>query len=318
MESSIINIIAGIIAIASPLILAALGETITEKGGIINLSLDGTILLSAMTGFTVALQTDSLFTGFAAAALTGVVVAAVLAVIAIWLQQSQVAVGFALTFLCRDLAYFLGNPYAKQKGLQLTTLPLPYLDSIPVLGPIFFSHTIIVYGSMVAIPMAWYFLYHTNQGLTLRLVGENPNACWARGIKPRIVQTMYTLVGGALIGLAGAAFSLAIKPGWGRPQGCEGIGWIALALVIFGSWHPLRVAAGAYLFGFLQILGIYLQDFFPTIPSQVFQTAPFPLMIFTLILIHLGKDTTGKKRLRLLRLLSGNPPQALGKSYHPS
>ena len=125
---------------------------------------------------------------------------------------------------------------------------------------------------------------------------------------------MYTLLGGALIGLSGAAFSLAIKPGWGRPQGCEGMGWIALALVIFGGWHPLRVAFGAYLFGFLQMGGILLQDVFPAIPAPIFQVAPFPLMIFTLVLVHLGRNNTGRKRL-LLRLLSGDPPDALGKNY---
>jgi simple sugar transport system permease protein len=317
MEISITVLLTGIAASAAPLVLAALGETISEKAGVINLSLDGTILLSAMTGFVIAASFNSTLAGFAGAAATGMLIALVLAVISIWLGQSQVAVGFALTFLCRDLAYFLGAPYARTPGPQVEGLPIPMLMDLPVLGPIFFNHAFIIYTSFVAIPLAWYFMYKTPQGLVLRCVGENPEGCWARGISPRIVQTIYTMAGGAFVGLAGATFSLAIKPGWGRPQGCEGIGWIALALVIFGGWHPLRVAFGAYLFGFLQMMGILFQDSFPTIPAQIFQVAPFPLMIFTLILVHLGRKSTGKKSI-ILKLLSGDPPGGLGKNYHPS
>ena len=314
MDMSISVFLAGIASSAAPLVLAALGETLTEKSGVINLSLDGAILLSAMAGFVVAGQTGSLASGFAAAAATGVLTALVLVIISIYLGQSQVAVGFALTFLCRDLAYFLGAPFARTAGPQLTIAPIPLLANIPIIGPLFFQHSLIVYSSFAAIPLIWFFMYHTPPGLILRCVGENPEGCWARGIRPRVTQTIYTLLGGALIGLAGAAFSLAIKPGWGRPQGCEGIGWIALALVIFGGWHPLRVAFGAYLFGFLQMLGILLQDIFPTVPAQIFQVAPFPLMIFTLVLVHLSRNNRGKKLL-LLRLLSGDPPGALGKNY---
>ena len=317
MDISIAILLAGIAATAAPLVLAALGETLSEKAGVINLSLDGTILLAAMTGFAVAAKYDSIAAGFGAAAGTGMLVALVLAIISIWLGQSQVAVGFALTFLCRDLAYFLGAPFARTPGPQLSGLPIPLLSDLPFFGPVLFNHSIIVYSSFIAIPLLWWFMYHTPQGLIMRCVGENPEGCWAHGIRPRVVQTIYTLAGGALVGLAGAAFSLAVKPGWGRPQGCEGIGWIALALVIFGGWHPLRVAFGAYLFGFLQMLGILLQDSFPAIPAQIFQVAPFPLMIFTLVVVHLGRNSKGKK-LFLLRLLSGNPPGGLGKNYRPS
>jgi len=314
MEISITVLLAGIAASAAPLILAGLGETLTEKAGVINLSLDGAILLSAMTGFVTAARFDSLTAGFAAAAVTGMLSSLVLVIISVYLGQSQVAVGFALTFLCRDLAYFLGAPFARTAGPQLTASPIPLLSDLPVIGPILFHQSLLVYSSFIAIPLAWFFMYHTPQGLIVRCVGENPEGCWARGIRPRIVQAVYTLAGGALIGLAGAAFSLAVKPGWGRPQGCEGIGWIALALVIFGGWHPLRVALGAYLFGFLQMLGILLQDVFPNIPAQIFQVAPFPLMIFTLVLIHAGRNSKGKK-LILLRLLSGDAPGFLGKNY---
>lgn len=315
MDVSLSVLAAGVAATSAPLIFAALGETLTEKAGVINLSLDGTILLAAMTGFVMASATGSVWPGFVAAALTGMAVSLILAIIGVWLNQSQVAVGFALTFLCRDLAYFLGSPHSRQPGPQLLTAPIPGLSELPVIGPILFNHSLIVYASLLAIPLLWYFMFQSRQGLILRAVGENPEACWARGIRPRMVQTLYTVLGGALVGLAGAAYSLAIKPGWGRPQGCEGIGWIALAIVIFGGWHPLRVAVGAYIFGILQMSGILLQNIFPEIPSQIFQVAPFPLMIFTLVLIHLSRSIRGNRRSRILALLSGRPPLSLGSTH---
>lgn len=314
MDTALSSFLAAIAVMAAPLVLAALGETLTEKAGVVNLSLDGTIVLSAMTGFVVASQSQSLALGFIAAALVGGAIAALLGIIGVWLGQSQVAVGFALTFLCRDLAYFLGNPYARQQGPQLATLPLPFLADIPFFGEVLFSHSLIVYASFLAIPCCSYFLYNTRHGLLLRAVGENPEGCWARGINPTTVRILATIGGGMLVGLGGAAFSLAVKPGWGQPQGCEGIGWIALALVIFGSWHPLRVVAGAYLFGILQLLGIYFQDSFPTIPAQIFQVAPFPLMIFTLILIH----RSANRQNRIMRLFGGKPPKWLGRAYRRS
>ncbi len=314
IDVSLASFLAAIVVMAAPLVLAALGETLTEKAGVVNLSLDGTILLAAMTGFVVASWSQSLTLGFVAAALTGGAVAALLAIVGVWLGQSQVAVGFALTFLCRDLAYFLGNPYARQQGPQLATLPVPFLADIPFFGKALFSHSLIVHASFLAIPCCAYFLYRTRHGLLLRMAGENPEGCWARGINPTLVRTLAAIGGGMLVGLGGGAFSLSVKPGWGQPQGCEGIGWIALALVIFGSWHPLRVVAGAYLFGMLQLLGIYFQDSFPAIPAQIFQVAPFPLMIFTLILINLRAN----RKNRAMRFFGGKPPKWLGKAYRRS
>ena len=314
MEISLATFLAAVAAMSAPVILAALGETLTEKAGVVNLSLDGAILLSAMAGFVVATSSASLPLGFAASALTGSLVAAVLAIIGVSLHQSQVAAGFALTFLCRDLAYFLGHPYARQQGPQLTTLPLPGLADLPFIGEVLFSHSLVVYASFLAIPCCLLFLHRSRCGLMLRCAGENPEACWARVIDPNRVRFAAVVAGGALVGLAGGAFSLAVKPGWGQPQGCEGIGWIALALVIFGGWKPLRVALGAYLFAALQLLGIHFQDAFPTVPAQIFQVAPFPLMIFTLILIHASR----RRRGRLNRLLAGNAPKWLGRAYRRS
>ena len=315
-------IIAGVIAGAAPIVLAAIGETITEKSGMINLSLDGSILLAAMASFVVARQADSLLAGFAAGALVGAAVAAVVAVFSIVLCQNQVAVGFVLTLMTRDLAYFLGNPYSRLPGLQAAAVPLPGLDQIPFLGPALFIHPLPVYFSILLIGIGWWFVYRTTPGLKLRAVGENPKAAYARGINPWRVQMLCAVCGGLLVGLAGATFSLCTKPGWGRPQGAEGTGWIALALVIFGGWHPLKAAAGAYLFAFLQLMGIYFQGWLPSVPSQVFQVAPFPLMIFTLLVMSAAQSESArrwaarrKRAAALLRFLSGMAPAALGRPF---
>ncbi len=147
--------------------------------------------------------------------------------------------------------------------------------------------------------------YRTAPGLKIRCVGENPDGAYARGIDPDRVQLLYAVAGGMMVGIAGAAFSLCVKPGWGQPQGCEGSGWIALALVIFGGWHPVKAAAGAYLFAFLQVMSIHLQAWYPGIPAQVFQVAPFPLMIFILVLISLAQQES------VLRLAGTTRPEVV-------
>jgi simple sugar transport system permease protein len=315
-------IIAGVIAGAAPIVLAAIGETITEKSGLINLSLDGSILLAAMTSFVVARGANSLLAGFIAGALVGAAVAVLIAVFSIFLRQNQVAVGFVLTLMTRDLAYFLGNSYARLPGPQTVLAPVPGLNHVPFLGPVLFNHPLPVYFSILLIGFGWWYVYRTSPGLKLRAVGENPKAAYARGINPWRVQMLYAVCGGLLVGLAGATFSLCTKPGWGRPQGAEGTGWIALALVIFGGWHPLKAAAGAYLFSFLQLLGIYFQGWLPNVPAQVFQVAPFPLMIFTLVIMSMAQNESVRRwaaqRERtsaLLRFASGMAPAALGRPF---
>lgn len=318
-------LLAAVVAGAAPILLATLGETITEKAGIINLSLDGTILLSAMTAFAFAYNTGSLALGFAGGAMVGALVALVVAVFSVYLGQNQVAVGFVLTLMCRDLAYFLGNPYARIQGPQVPHFPLPVLNEIPFVGPILFNHSVPVYFSFAFIALCWWYMYRTPLGLQLRAAGEQPLAAYARGFSPPKLQLLYSMCGGLFVGLAGAMFSLSTKPGWGRPQGAEGTGWITLALVIFGGWHPVKAAIGACLFAFLQVLGVYLQGWLPSIPSQVFQVAPFPLMIFTLLVMSLAqKDNVGawaadKPRIRRwLTSLSGSASSGLGKQYKHS
>ena len=312
---------AGIIAGAAPIVLAVLGETVTERAGIINLSLDGTILISAMAGFVAAYETKNIAAGYVAAALTGSIVASVVGIFSIYLGQSQVAVGFVLTFMTRDLAYFLGASYTRLSGPFTSVLPVYPLNKIPVLGTIFFNHAIPVYLSLFLIVLVWFYLYKTQMGLMLRSTGEHPEAAYARGIKVKKLQMIYLMAGGGLVGLSGGCFSLFTRPGWGHPQGAEGIGWIVLALVIFGGWNPVKAALGAYFFSFLQVMGINFQSWFTYIPAQIFNTAPFPLMILVLLLISLSQKKSvlkASKKIKLLRVIikffSYKAPAALGRS----
>lgn len=327
MESIGLTTIAGIFEYAVPVLFAAIGENFTEKSGIINLSVNGTIILTAMAGFVVALTTGSIFLGFVAGALIGALVASIVAFSSITLKQSQVAIGFVLAMLCRDLAYFLGSPYSNKPGLFMTRVPIPGLSEIPVLGTIFFNHTILVYISYIFIVVAFIFMYKTRPGLMLQGIGERPASAFVRGANVNALRYLYTILGGALIGLAGPMYSLAVKIGWaGQLSGLDGIGWIALAITIFGGWHPLRVAFGAYLFGALQQLGITLQST-TQIPIQILQAAPFPLMIFTLLLVNVGRADWVERELaampektrvilsKILRALRTSPPASLGVPF---
>ncbi len=324
MDSVLVGL-AYVLAAAAPVLFAVIGETITERAGIINLSLNGSILLSAMGGFTIALLTGNIFLGFLAGMLIGAIVAFIVAFGSITLHQSQVAVGFVLALAGRDLAYFLGVPYMNTPGPTLPTWPVPLLKDIPILGPLFFRLDVVTYLSYVIIFLAWLWLFRTRPGLILQGIGERPAAAFVRGANVNRLRYIYTIVGGAISGLAGPAFTLNIKPGWmGTQTGLDGVGWIALAITIFGGWNPLRGAFGAYLFSLLQWLGLVLQPRLPGIPSQVLQVAPFPLMILTLLLVNISDaewvartlaampESTRRVLTRLLRAMRANPPAALG------
>lgn len=327
METTTLTTLAGIVEFAVPVLFASIGETITEKAGVINLSVNGTIILSAMGGFVVALTTSSILLGFLMGALIGAAIAAIVAFSSITLKQSQVAIGFVLTLLARDLAYFLGAPFTNKPGLFLSKTPIPLLVDIPVIGPIFFNHSLVVYASYLLIIITFVFMYKTRPGLMLQGIGERPSAAFARGANVQRLRYFYTILGGALVGLSGPMYSLAIKIGWaGQLSGLDGIGWIALAITIFGGWNPLRVAIGAYLFGGLQQLGITLQST-TDIPIQILQAAPFPLMIFTLLLVNVGRAEWVERELaampekprkvvsKILRSLRTSPPAALGTPF---
>ena len=317
--------LAGVLATAAPIVVATIGETFAERAGVINLSVNGTILLSAMGSFVVGLHTGSLFLAFLAGAVIGAVVALIVAFGSITLRQSQVAIGFVLTLFCRDLSYFLGNPFMGAKGPMLSVRPIPLLESIPVLGTMFFRHNVMTYFSFVLIFVAWWWIFRTRPGLVLRAVGERPEAAFARGARVNLIRYVYTTLGGALVGLAGPMFSLSVKAGWkGTISGLDGLGWIVLAIVIFGAWNPIRAAFGAYLFGLLQWLSVVLQPSIQGIPSQVLQVAPFPLMILTLLLVNVGNaewverilaslpEPSRKMAARVFRALRVVQPRSLG------
>ena len=320
--SQVIQTISSVVASSVPLVFAALGETLTEKAGVVNLSLDGTILLSAMTGFAVASASGSLLLGFVAAMVVGAVIGWVVAYGSIALKQDQIALGFVMTLLCADLSSFLGAPYVRKPGPSVPHMPVPGLSTIPVVGPILFDQNLLVYLSYASVVAAWVWLSRTRAGLNLRGVGERPEAAFARGINVTKTQYLYTMLGGALVGLSGAAYSLSVKLGWSHRH-TAGMGWIALAIVIFGGWSPFRVALGAYLFGALKSLGSILQPVFPRVPTHVFQAAPFALMILALLLVsggfveRLSLHLPLRARLVFNALLRGTPPAALGKPFEP-
>jgi simple sugar transport system permease protein len=308
--------LATIVASASPLIYAAVGETIAEKAGVVNLSLEGTLRLSAMTGFAISFTTGNVELGFAAAAGVGIVISAIVAFASIELRLNQIAVGFVLTLLAIELSSFLGNPYVGQQGTGVPSWPIPLLSDIPFVGEVFFDHNLSVYGSYLVIVGAYLFIFRTRGGLNMQGVGERPEAAFARGIDVNKLRYAYTMIGGALAGIAGAAFSLDQQFGWREGLTARNYGWIALAIVIFGGWNPVRVALGAYLFGVLAWGALQLQPVFPS-ESQILNLLPFPLMIFALVLVFLTTRRGFAERHPLLRrLLSAEPPSALGTAFH--
>ncbi|MCS7087498.1 MAG: ABC transporter permease [Thermoflexales bacterium] len=319
-SEQILIVLATAIASATPLVFAVIGETISERAGVINLSAEGTIMFCAMVGFAAALATGSVWLGFIAAAVVGALIALIVAFNAITLRQSQIAVGFVLALLFSDLSSFLGVPIVRIPGPTVPAFPLPLLSELPIVGRLLFSSDVVVYASYVLIVLTWVFFYRTRAGLTLRAIGEQPNAAFARGADVVRLRYLYTLIGGALMGIAGAAFSLDFKAGWSfRHTG--GYGWIALAIVIFGGWNPLRAAFGAYLFGVLQSLASVAQDQFQGVPTQVLNVAPFALMIVFLVFTSAGwldrllMHAPAKVRRRVLQALHTAPPAALGKPF---
>jgi ABC-type uncharacterized transport system permease subunit len=319
MDSSeqLLRTLSSIVLQSSPLVIAVCGETITERAGLINLSLDGTMLLSAMTGFIVGYQTGSLVLGFLAAAAVGVLFALIVAFGSIRLKQSQVAFGFVLTLLGDDLSAFLGQNFTRIPGPFVMKTGIPILEDIPILGPLFFNQDPVVYFALLLVLATWWFLFRTQPGLKLRGVGERPEAAFVRGVKVNRLRYLYAMIGGGLVGIAGAAYSLDVKLGWSEGH-TRGLGWIALAIVIFGGWSPIRGAIGAVLFGATKALATVLQRTFPQVSVVAFNTIPWILMILVLMVstselterfITL-MPTAWRRPLRRLLLVSA--PMALG------
>ncbi|MCE5255724.1 MAG: ABC transporter permease [Spirochaetaceae bacterium] len=327
-SSPILAGLAGVLSSAAPILFAVIGETISELGGVLNLSMNGMILLSAMGGFAASLATGSILLGFLAGAAIGALVSLIVAFSSITLKQSQVAVGFVLALLCRDLSYFLGSQIMGQTAPRLNLLPIPFLCNLPIIGPLLFNHDIMTYASFILVIVSWFHIERTTPGLMLKGIGENPRAAYVRGANVNRLRYIYTVVGGAIAGLAGPLYSLSVKAGWkGTISGLDGIGWIVLSITIFGGWTPFRAALGAYLFAFLQWLGLILQPVMPNVPSQVLQVAPFPLMILTLLLVNISNAEWMERSLsrlpvpvrrdilKVLHSLNAKPPASLGVPF---
>ncbi len=314
------RILGSIVSNATPLVIASIGETITERVGVVNLSLDGSIALAAMVGFVTAYLSGNALLGLLAGTVIGMLIALLIVVANIELKQDQVAVGFVLTLLAADLAQFLGQDYTRIPGPTFPTVPIPVLADVPFLGQIFFRHNLLVYFSFVLLFGTWFVMYRTRYGLALRAVGERPATAFARGTNVNRTRYFYTAVGGAMVGLAGASYALAIKPGWANPPVMRGDGWIALAIVIFGGWHPFRVAFGAYLFAGLRALASTIQQQ-TDLPLVLVNAVPWVLMILTLLLVSGGfverliRVAPGPVQRVLRNFLRSEPPAALGAEF---
>jgi len=268
-----IIILAAGVATGTSLLFAALGELFAERSGVINLGVEGMMLMGAVVGFGTAVATGNPWLGLVLAMLAGGLLAVLHAVITISFQAEQVVSGLALTFLGSGLARVLGEELSKAGAIALVpTATIPVLSAIPLVGPIFFTNqSVLVYVGFLLVPVTWYWIHRTRPGLHLRAVGESPTAADTLGVDVYRLRYGYVIVGGLLAGLGGATITLAISPGWFSDLTTNGAGWIAIAIVIFARWDPLWAAAGAYAFGALRRAIIDIQG-----PTELFGVAnPF-------------------------------------------
>jgi ABC-type uncharacterized transport system permease subunit len=312
-----ISILQAGVASGTVLLFATLGEVLAERSGVLNLGVEGMMLIGAMSAYSVAVQTGNPWLGVLVGILFAGALSQIHAFIVIALQADQVVSGLALTFVGTGVSLVLGEGLSKAGAVSLLpTFTVPVLASIPVLGPIFFTEqSVLVYIGYIMTPMAWYYINRTRPGLHLRAVGEFPAAADALGINVFRMRYLYVLIGGMLAGLGGATISLAVSPGWFSELTTGGQGWIAVGLVIFAQWDPLRAAVGSYAFGALRRLILDVQG--PTVllglrnpfyynPYWGFFLQMIPYA-FTIIVLVIGSREAMRKRL--------GAPAALGEPY---
>ena len=295
-----------IITAATPLLLASAGELVVERSGVLNLGMEGMMAMGAVGGFAAANLSGSTLLGVIAAAFCGMAIALPFAFLVINLAANQVATGLSLTLLGLGAAAMIGEPFLGRPGEKLPKLAVPGLSDIPVVGPVLFAQDALVYLSILLVPAITWFLFRTRAGLALRAVGENHESAHNLGLKVILIRWLAVLFGGACAGLGGAYLSLAYTPQWTENM-VAGRGWIALALVVFATWIPSRVAVGAYLFGAVTILGFHAQAAGVRIPSQFISALPYLATIIVLVLI-----SRNKAKLR------ANTPAALGRPFVPA
>lgn len=270
-----------------PLLLAGIGELVCEKSGVLNLGIEGMMLVGCISGFIVAILTESIFLGFIIAALAGTLMAFIFAILSVIFRANQVASGLALTIFGIGLSTFMGLNYVGTPLEGLDNIELGFLTNIPIVGKLIFNHDLVVYFAFFMLIVTHYFLYHTHTGLVLRAVGENHNAAYSMGYDVMKIRFLAVLFGGAMAGLAGAYISLVYTPLWSEGM-TAGRGWIVLALVVFSMWNPLKLLLGAFLFGFVSIAQLFLQGdkgFLKDIPTEFFSMLPYITTIIVLVII---------------------------------
>lgn len=305
------------VATGTVLLFATLGEIFAERSGVLNLGVEGMMLMGAMSAFSVASSTGSIWLGLLVAMIVSALLSQVHAFISITLQADQVVSGLSLNFLTTGVALVLGEQLSKAGTIsQVPALTIPLLSQIPLIGPVFFTdQKILVYIGYILVPLCYYYINKTRPGLHLRAVGEYPAAADSLGVNVYLLRYLYVAVGGAFAGLAGATISLAISPGWFSELTTAGQGWIAIGLVIFAQWNPLRAALGSYAFGALRRLVLDIQG-----PTAIFGLAnPFYFnpywgfflqmmpYAFTILVLVAGSREAIRKRL--------GAPVALGLPY---
>jgi simple sugar transport system permease protein len=285
-------IILSVIAASTPLLLAAAGELVAERAGVLNLGLEGMMIMGAACGFAGAYFTGSVIVGAVAGALAGAVMAALFAGLTLGLAVNQVAAGLALTIFGIGLSGLIGAGFVGERIETAPHLYLPVLTDIPFVGKIVFGQDGLVYLSIALVIGIWWFLYRTRAGLILRAVGDNHVSAHALGYPVLRIRTLAVLFGGACAGLGGAYLPLAYTPFFQSGM-TAGRGWIALALVVFASWRPGRLVIGAYLFGAVTILQLHAQAFGLPIPSQVMSSLPYLATVVVLIAISRRRGLSG-------------------------
>ena len=309
MDLSAINpavLIASLMVASVPILLAAIGELVVEKAGVLNLGVEGMMIMGAVVGFATAVETGSPFLGFIGGAAGGAALSLIFAFLTQTLLANQVATGLALTLFGLGLSSLIGQGYVGIKPPLTAPVPFGPLRDIPGLGRILFSHDWMVYASIAIIAAVWAVLSYTRTGLILRAVGENHDAAHALGYKVRRIRLLAILFGGAMAGLGGAYISLIRVPQW-TDGITAGAGWIALAIVVFASWKPWRVLIGAYLFGGITVLQLNLQAAGAAIPVEYLSMSPYLITILVLVIMSSGKTAR-----------SLNAPAALGQNFHAS
>lgn len=299
-------LIASLMVASVPILLAALGELVVEKAGVLNLGVEGMMIMGAVCGFIAAVATGSPIMGFLGGALGAAGLSLIFTLLTQVLQANQVATGLALTLFGLGLSSLLGQGYVGIKPPATGVVPFGPLADIPGLGRILFRHDWMVYASLALVAAVWAVLRYSRAGLILRAVGESAEAAHALGYKVIRIRILAILFGGAMAGLGGAYISLVRVPQW-TDGITAGAGWIALAIVVFASWRPGRVLIGAYLFGGITVLQLNLQAAGARIPVEYLSMSPYLITILVLVIMSSGK---GRASL--------NAPASLGRNFHAS